>query len=67
LPFKISRLAGLYAAKYHLSAQDAIRQIYRSKTYQRLENERTKLWHYGPVALLEELEDELHPSQSVKA
>ena len=53
LPYKVSQLALLYAKKFNVSVIDAIRSIYRSNTYKDLEREETKLWHLGPVALLE--------------
>lgn len=58
LPFKVSQLALLYAKKHGISTTDAIKKIYNSETYKDLENEKTKLWHYGPVALLDTLEEE---------
>ncbi len=57
LPHKVSQLAVLYANKKGISNREALIHIYRSDTYRRLEDESTKLWHYGPVALLEELEE----------
>ena len=59
LPFKVSQLSLLYSKKHGVSATDAVKTIYKSNTYKLLENERTKLWHYGPVALLQCLEEEL--------
>ena len=53
LPYKVSQLAVLYADKFGVSLSDALKTIYCSNTYQQLEREETKLWHYGPVALLE--------------
>lgn len=53
LPFKVSQLAMLYAKKFGVTILDAIRTIYRSNTYRELSCEETKLWHYGPVALME--------------
>lgn len=55
LPYKVSQLAILYAKKFNVTILDAIRTIYKSHTYKELENEETKLWHLGPVALLEYL------------
>ena len=49
----MSQLAILYARKFNVTIIDAIRAIYKSNTYKELEDEETKLWHYGPVALLE--------------
>lgn len=57
LPHKVSQLAVLYANQKGISTREALIHIYRSDTYRRLEDESTKLWHYGPVALLEELEE----------
>ena len=34
---------------------EAMKSIYSSVTYRRLEDESTKLWHLGPVALYEEM------------
>lgn len=51
LPGKISRLAKLYIGEYNISLIDAIRKIYHSDVYKSLTNEKTKLWHYGPVVL----------------
>ena len=39
---------------------EAISKIYQSETYQKLEVEETKMWHLGPVALYEELEEEMN-------
>lgn len=53
LPYKVSQLSILYARKFNITIMDAIRAIYKSNTYKELEDEETKLRHYGPVALLE--------------
>lgn len=37
-----------------------IKKIYASKLYKKLQNESTKMWHLGPVALYEELTEELN-------
>lgn len=55
LPAKVSQLAVLYAKRFGISTRQALIEIYRSQTYRRLEDESTKLWHYGPVALMEEI------------
>ena len=57
LPYKVSQLAVLYARKSGISLSEAIKRIYKSRTYKVLEREETKLWHYGPVALLEYLDE----------
>lgn len=45
----------LYAKKFNINLLEAIQTIYQSRTYKELEREETKLWHLGPVALLEHL------------
>lgn len=57
LPFKVTQMALLYVKKYHVGILDAIKTIYRSNTYRDLEREETKLWHLGPVALMEYMEE----------
>lgn len=37
--------------------REALTDIYNSKTYRDLEQEDTKLWHLGPVALLEHISE----------
>jgi len=56
LPSKISWMADMLSEDKNVSIIDAVKEIYASDTYRRLENEQTKLWHLGPVALYEELE-----------
>lgn len=51
LPGKVSKMAVMYASDLGLSITEALNRIYRSETYRQLEDEETKLWHYGPVAL----------------
>lgn len=53
LPGKVSRMTVMYASDFGLSITEALNRIYRSETYRQLEDEETKLWHYGPVALYE--------------
>lgn len=57
LPGKVTQMALLYAKKFNVKIIDAIRAIYKSNTYKALEREDTKLWHLGPVALMEYLEE----------
>lgn len=51
LPGKVSKMAVMYAADSGLRITEALTRIYESDTYRRLEDESTKLWCYGPVAL----------------
>lgn len=59
LPSKISWLATMLAEERNISLLSAIKKIYSSKLYTKLQNESTKMWHLGPVALYEELTEEL--------
>lgn len=55
LPAKVAWLADMLHEHQGLSVVDAIKMIYSSTTYAGLEQEPTKKWHLGPVALYEEL------------
>ena len=55
LPSKISWMARMLAEDKGVSLSEAIKTIYTSDTYRRLETENTKLWHLGPVALYEDM------------
>lgn len=59
LPGKINSLAKLLVQEKDLSFFDAINMIYKSQTYKLLENESTKYWTYGPVALYESIVGEI--------
>lgn len=53
LPSKVAWLTEMLTEDRSISIVDAIREIYSSSTYQKLERESTKMWHLGPVALYE--------------
>ena len=55
LPSKINWMADMLSEDKHVSIADAVKEIYASDTYRHLENEETKYWHLGPVALYENL------------
>ena len=55
LPSKVSRVAEMLAEDSGMSIANAVKQIYKSDLYKRLEQEHTKQWHLGPVALYQEL------------
>ena len=55
LPSKVSRMAEMLAYDNDISIIDAVKQVYASEVYQRLEQESTKQWHLGPVALYQEM------------
>jgi hypothetical protein len=50
-------MADMLTEEKGISIAEAIKEIYSSNTYKRLETEKTKLWHWGPVALLEAMEE----------
>jgi len=51
--------------KKNISVVDAIKLLYLSKLYNKLEKESTKLWHLSPLALYELLEIELQTGNLV--
>lgn len=55
LPSKVSLMAEMLSEDSGAGVVDAIRRIYNSDLYRKLETEETKLWHEGPVALYEEM------------
>ncbi len=59
LPSKLSWMASMLAEDKGISIVDAIKQLYSSELYKKLEDEKTKKWHLGPVALYEEYEESL--------
>ena len=59
LPSKVGALASMLVEYKRMTVIDAIRRIYASKLYRRLQDESSKMWHWGPVALYEELEEEV--------
>ena len=59
LPSKVSCLAVLLIEDRGMGIVEAIKLIYSSKLYKKLKVESTKMWHLGPVALYQELSEEL--------
>ena len=57
LPSKAMQVARIYQETHGGSGLDALRRFYRSAIYKQLEQEETKLWHWGPVALFETMEE----------
>lgn len=53
LPGKIASVSAMYADDHNCSIVDAMMLFYASATYRNLQDESTKFWHYGPVALYE--------------
>lgn len=51
LPGKIANVAKIIADHDHCSMLEAMQRFYASPVYRQLEQEETKLWHLGAVAL----------------
>lgn len=51
IPGKAAQVAALIAAKRKISLKQALLAFYRSRTYQNLERESSKYWHYSPAQL----------------
>lgn len=56
LPGKVANVAAIIAEQDHCTVLEAMRMFYASRVYQELEQEDTKLWHLGAVALWELME-----------
>ena len=59
LPVVSADLVSTIAEKRNITDQQAIALLYRSKLYEQLEREDTKLWHYSTPMLYSMLEREL--------
>ena len=55
LPSKVAWMAEWLTEDKNVSIVEAIKMIYSSDMFRRLEDESTKMWHLGPVALYQEL------------
>ena len=55
LPSKVAWMAELLSEDKNVSIVEAIKMIYSSDMYKRLEYESTKMWHLGSAALYQEL------------
>lgn len=51
IPGKAAQVASMIATKRNISLKTALLAFYRSKTYQELERESSKYWHYSPAQL----------------
>lgn len=57
LPSKICWMVDMLTDEKGISIVDAVKEIYSSSVYEQLEIEKTKLWHWGPVALMEAMDE----------
>ena len=65
LPSKVAWLADMISEDKDINVVDAMRVIYSSETYKRLEDESTKLWHLGPVALYQDMTLDNSPTLNI--
>lgn len=59
LPSKLSWMANMLAEDRGISIVEAMKLLYASDVYSRLEQESTKTWHLGPVALYQDFKSEI--------
>ena len=59
LPSKLSWMANTLAEDRGISIVEAMKLLYASDVYSRLEQESTKTWHLGPVALYQDFKSEI--------
>lgn len=57
LPSKMSWMANMLAEDRGISIVEAMKILYSSEMYARLEDESTKAWNLGPVALYQDFQD----------
>jgi hypothetical protein len=67
LPSKVAWMAGWLSEDEKISITEAIRKIYTSDMYSRLERESSKMWHLGPVALYQELRETKHKTEETRS
>lgn len=60
LPIKVSYLADKVSQDQGIGLVEAIRKIYSSDTYKRLEREQSKAWTLGPTTLYYDLKQEFN-------
>lgn len=60
LPIKVSYLADKVSQDLGIGLVEAIRKIYSSDTYKRLEREQSKAWTLGPTTLYYDLKQEFN-------
>ena len=57
IPSKLSCMANMLAEDKGISIVEAMKMLFSSEVYARLDKESTKAWHLGPVALYEEFQN----------
>lgn len=58
IPSKLSWMANMLSEDKGVGIVDAMKALYSSEIYSKLEDESTKAWNFGPVALYEEFQTE---------
>ncbi|MDR1739690.1 MAG: hypothetical protein LBR45_02920 [Bacteroidales bacterium] len=57
---KIPHLVSLIEKNFSLDFRQAMRLLYNSTLFSDLENEKTKVWHFSEILLLDLLEQEIN-------
>lgn len=65
LPSKVAWLTDMLTEDKNISIVDAVKEIYASDTYRQLETEATKMWHLGPVALYQGMNQETMKPETI--
>jgi hypothetical protein len=60
LQMLVPMVVQVISEKKKMPVLDAIKLLYTSRLYEKLEIESTKVWHYSPHALYDFLENELN-------
>ena len=58
IPSKLSWMANMLSEDKGVCIVDAMKALYSSEVYSKLEDESTKAWNFGPVALYKEFQTE---------
>jgi len=58
LPGIVQLVVEIICREMNMPIEGALKEFYESETYARLENERTKFWHFGPVCLFQCFQEE---------
>ena len=65
LPSKVAWLTDMLTEDKNISIVDAVKEIYASDIYRQLETEATKMWHLGPVALYQGMNQETMKPETI--
>ncbi len=64
-PIICSALAEMIADEEGLTEEESINKLYTSQLYEKLENEKTKVWHYSSKKLFDLFKEEIKTGKSI--